>query len=67
MDTMLTVAARDVRPGDQIYNSGAYHPSAAWVLVKEVIVVGDSIKISTHVFDTWKHPREGVAIRRSVR
>jgi|HubBroStandDraft_4_1064222.scaffolds.fasta_scaffold00070_74 hypothetical protein len=32
----LTVAAREVRVGDCIYNSHAYHPSARWIRVTSI-------------------------------
>ncbi len=64
MTTYTTIEAQSVRPGDRIYNSHAYHPSAAWVTVKSVDLVGEYTRIRTVSYDKWLHPREGIAVER---
>ena len=64
MRKQLTIAAGEVRVGDELYNSHAYHSSAAWVEVTSVEVLGTDVRISTSVWDTTKHVREGIAVMR---
>lgn len=66
MQKLMTVAASAVQSGDEIYNSGAYHPSAAWNRVTSVRRVHEHVVLVTACYETWKHPREGVAVRREV-
>lgn len=68
----LTVRADEVRKGDQVYDSGGFHPSAIWVAVAKTsrIVVqgpggsGDSIVIDCGRWQSYCHPGEAIAIRR---
>lgn len=60
---IISVAAKNVRPGDKIYNSCA-PPADRWVIIKSVTPRGNNIVIQTAAFDTWKHPEEGVTVHR---
>lgn len=64
--SILTVAARDVQPGDEVYYAAkGSNPDFHWHRVKAVRTHADgTVIIETVSFDTWKHPSEGVAIRR---
>jgi len=57
-----TVAASEVKVGDELYAKSDWHN---WfrVIAVDKSESGDVI-IKTLYWDTWKHPREGVAIRR---
>lgn len=63
MSGVQSVRADHVKPGHQVYNSKAFHPSAAWSTVTRVEECRGYIVISTHGYDTWKHPAEAVAVR----
>ena len=65
----ITVEASQVQPGDYIYNLSAKKLPAAfhWVRVIRVVNEGRETTIYTHVFNTTKHSREAVAVRRSDR
>jgi hypothetical protein len=60
----MSVRASDVQPGDKLLNSHAYHPSAAWVIVRSVDTIGGYTRLRTSVYDEWCHPQEGVFINR---
>ena len=62
----ITIAAKDVVVGDEIYNSLASHPSWQWVRVGRVRRNddGDRIILTTFAWETWKHPAGGVFVRR---
>jgi len=65
MTKTLTVAMRDVRVGDQIHNNLAYHPSAAWLTVREIKTMKSGfIGLVTDVYTEWKHPDEGIKVKR---
>lgn len=66
MRKQLTIAAGDVKVGDELYNDHAYHSTAAWVPVIAVQVLGTDVRISTSVWHTTKHVREGIAVMREV-
>lgn len=66
----VCVAARDVRVGDQLYNSLAakqkQHPAFYWATVLRTETQPDgSIELHASGWYTVLHPREGVTIRRS--
>lgn len=68
----LTVRSDEVVKGDQIYDSGGFHPTAMWVTVVKTskIVVqgpggsGDTVVIDCGRWQSYNHLDEGVAIRR---
>jgi hypothetical protein len=62
-----TIQANEVKPGDHIYNKYAFHPSAQWVRVDEVIIKKEKMVIKTNVFDVWKYPTEGIAVQRETK
>lgn len=66
MREVLTIAGGEVRVGDELYNRHAYHVTAAWVRVTAVEARGDDVWISTTVWDTTVHRRQGIAVRRGV-
>lgn len=61
----VNIAAKDVRVGDRIYNSHAFHPSAEWPRVTgiEPLESGNLLITSTD-FATVLHPEEGIAVIR---
>lgn len=68
---LRTVEAREVRVGDDIYNTAADHPAFRWCRVVRVEpgppVEGSiykSVRLVTSGWATVKHEREGVTIRR---
>jgi len=63
---LITIAAKNVRPNDRIYNSSALHPSCAWVRVTSTEMHCGHIVIKTNVYDTWKHPLEAIAVQRDL-
>lgn len=65
MENVQTVAAKEVRKGDRLYNSAAHHPSWLWIPALEVVAEDDRIKIRTTAWETIKHPEEGVLIQRN--
>lgn len=65
MAGILTVAAKEVVVGDEVFNRLAFHPSAQWVRVTAVLPSGTgSVIIRTFSWDTWKHPEEAIGVRR---
>lgn len=57
------VEARQIEPGDQIYNRGASDLEAfRWLTVTEVFPsqCGEYLVLRTASWDTWKHPGEAV-------
>lgn len=73
----LTIAAKDVQPGDYLHDSGHYNKRDPWVRVKSVREVpatwslegggqvpGTGIEIQTVNWSTVRHPRERVGVRR---
>ena len=75
--TTQTIRAADVRPGDRIYNSHSYHPTAAWVRVVEATpctitvktefgsrVPAAGIAIHTTGWTLTEHADAGVAVQR---
>lgn len=65
MSLPKTVEAREVRVGDRIWSAATRFSRAGWVAVREV-TVSDSraVVLKTGGWETWKHPREGVAVLR---
>ena len=63
-----TIAAGEVVPGDLIYNKGAYCPGHAWIRVISVEKSEESgsVILETTDWTTYKHPREGVAVKRAL-
>ena len=62
----LTIAAGDVRPGDRIHNSDAYHASAAWLEVLSVDTDAKGyVSLHTSVYTDVRHGRQGIAVRRA--
>jgi len=61
---MITVAAQDVQVGDELHNPHGKGPFS-WVRVLEVSTEGNTTIIKTNAWDTWKHPKEGVVVRRT--
>ncbi len=63
---LVNVAAKDVQPGDELYNGGKGAPCFWWVRVRSVTPRdANTVVIETVYWDTWKHPREGVCVRRA--
>lgn len=64
--TITTIAAKDVQPGDRIYNNTGYCEGAKWV--KVVGVSGPDargyVTLRTAVYNEVKHVREGIAVKR---
>jgi len=60
----MTIAASDVRVGDELYDAGVYHKGHPWVRVVAVEVLGDDVRIETTNWHTTKHVREGIAVLR---
>ena len=75
---IATVTAEQVRPGDYLFNNLATHPVFQWC---RVLQVGAELRprsfdpadgsyravtITTGAWTTWKHPCEGVMIRRAI-
>lgn len=65
----VTIEARQVVPDDYVYNSTARKLPAAfhWVRVTDVSTQGCRTSIRTTAFETVKHPREAIAVRRLTR
>lgn len=66
----MNVSARDVRPGDEIFNRSAYkqkmHVAFHWVTVKAATPLEDNrVQIETTVFTTVKHALQAVNVRRA--
>lgn len=60
---METIAAKDVQPGDRIYNKYAYHPAAAWVEVRRIETMDDgTVGLVTGTYTEWRHPAEAIAV-----
>lgn len=72
-----SIAAKDVKIGDHIYNQHGYCERARWVRVTSVeecatvttlefgrVVPCKGIKIDTGVFYTIKYPEEGIVVKR---
>lgn len=59
-----TIAAKDVKPGMLIYNSHGNRHNR-WVPVKEVKISQTTVLIVTSLYETVRHPLEGVAVRYS--
>lgn len=55
-----TIAAVDVNPDDLIYNG-----HGRWVRVVDVTRTCGDVVIETTDWTTWKHSREGIAVKRS--
>jgi hypothetical protein len=66
----MTVAAKDVKKGDRVYNSIAaaakLHPAFYWVRVLRVQVVGKKTTIYTTVYEDHRHSEEAVTVERVV-
>lgn len=62
-----TVAAGTLRVGDEVYNSHAYHPTAAWVRVIGVDIVGHEVWVETDTWQTILHVMEAIAVLREER
>ena len=67
---MLTIEARNVKPGDRVYNTMAYHPSAAWERVKKVFTATPDGRKYTVIetvdgLQRWMDPRAGIAVKRA--
>jgi hypothetical protein len=73
----VSIAAKDVKCGDHIYNPKGYCSSAKWLKVISVekidtvctleggrVVPCEGVKIATEVFYTIKYPREGITVWR---
>lgn len=61
-----TVMARDVRPGDQIFNSSANVPEFRWAKVIAVVLKKDSVEIVTDCFNKpLMHPMVGISVVRA--
>lgn len=71
----LIVPAKDVQPGDRIWTKVPERdrkpamPKIQWATVtaKRRAETANRVIITTHGYETWKHPEEGVAIRRLER
>lgn len=63
---ILTVRADAVRAGDELYDRGYYMTrfGRPWVRVTRVEQAGEYVVLTTDSYATWKHPGEGVAVRR---
>lgn len=61
---IVSVRAEEVQKGDRIYNENAYHPSASWVEVTGVETRDENVVITTSVFTTYLHKRQGIAVER---
>ena len=65
MHMNMTIAAKDVREGDYLYNSHAYHPSAAWVRVTHIeSLESGNLLIGTTVWYTVLNREEGITVKR---
>lgn len=74
MEKVLSVAAKDVQPGDQIWDPDFYAANK-WVTIRQVFVAGNTISLATGSGEQWTpasgtnyvfHARQGVAVRRQV-
>ena len=62
---ITTIAAKDVREGDYLYNSHAYHPSAAWVRVTHIeSLESGNLLIGTPGWYTVLNREEGITVKR---
>lgn len=74
--TVLHIAARDVRVGDEYHHATPGSgpdmfghrrlPESGWHRVRSVVTEGSSTRIDVGAWQTVKHPREGVTVRREV-
>jgi hypothetical protein len=60
----ITIAAKDVKVGDHLWNSLAKHPAYQWVRVSSVEQKENNrVAIYTSSWYTVKHREEGIAVR----
>lgn len=63
----LHIAAKDIKVGDEYYSGDRNDPPCYWWHRVTAVDVGQyRVEIETTSFFTYKHPKEGVSVRRWV-